>query len=147
MAKLCGTCVSTNVTVCTTCVVGAALGSNNVCNCISGYYESNGACQVCPAKCNGCQVNGVCSACADPNNRKLDQNCACPAGLYDDGSATCKTCNSLCKTCTNSTSCTSCFTENNRTLVNGQCVCSSGFYQVVNSDNTVTCKKCSAECK
>lgn len=147
MTKLCGTCAATNVTKCTTCVVGAALGSDNVCSCTTGYYESNGACQVCPAKCNGCQVNGVCSACADPLRRKLDQNCECPAGLFDDGTSTCKTCNSLCKTCTNSSSCDTCFAENNRTLVNGQCVCSSGFYQVVNSDNTVTCKKCSAECK
>lgn len=147
MAKLCGTCAAANVTRCTTCVVGAALGSDNVCSCVSGYYESNGECKVCPSKCNGCQVNGVCSACADPLRRKLDQNCDCPAGFFDDGSSTCKTCNSLCKTCTNSTSCTSCFSENNRTLVNGQCVCASGFYQVVNSDNTVTCRKCSSECK
>lgn len=147
MAKLCSTCSSDNITVCTGCVTGAAFNSNNVCECVSGFFETNGTCQTCPAKCNGCQVNGVCNACQDSANRKLDQNCDCPAGLYDDGSATCKTCNPICKTCTNSSACTSCFAENNRALVNGQCVCASGYYQVVQADNTVVCRKCNPECK
>lgn len=146
LAKLCSTCAAANVTRCTSCITGAALDSNNVCNCISGYFETNGTCQTCPAKCNGCQTSGVCTACADPQ-RRLDQNCECPAGFFDDGTAICKACNPLCKTCTNSSACTSCFTENNRSLSNGQCVCSSGFYQIVNTDNTVSCRKCSAECQ
>lgn len=66
LAKLCGTCVAANITRCTTCIAGAALDINNVCQCIPGYYETNGTCQACPAKCNGCQVNGVCAACSDP---------------------------------------------------------------------------------
>ncbi len=89
---------------------------------------------ACPNKCTTCQVNGVCSACSDVN-RKLDQNCDCAPGLYDDGTSKCKTCNPICKTCSSATTCTSCFTENNRALVNGQCLCASGFYQIINANN------------
>lgn len=109
MANLCGTCSSANASLCTTCVVGAAFDITNVCKCISGFYQINGTCVACPAKCSTCSVNGVCNTCSDPK-RSINQNCDCPAGLYDDGTATCKTCNLICKTCNSSTTCTSCFT-------------------------------------
>ena len=67
--------------------------------------------------------------------------------MYDDGTAKCKTCNPICKTCSSATTCTSCFTENNRALVNGQCLCATGFYQIINANNEVQCRKCSSECK
>jgi hypothetical protein len=147
LGKLCATCASDNITVCATCVSGATLATNtSTCSCNSGFFETNGACSPCPAKCTSCQVGGVCSVCSDPN-RKLEQNCDCGVGLYDDGTSKCKTCNPICKTCSSATTCTSCFTENNRALVNGQCVCATGYYQVVNANNEVQCKKCSSECK
>jgi len=93
-----------------------------------------------------CNVGSLCSVCSDNVTRTLANNCACLDGYYDSGSATCTRCSSLCKTCNSSTTCTSCFADSNRTLVNGQCVCSTGFYQIVNSDNTLTCGKCDASC-
>lgn len=75
LGKLCATCSNTNITYCSTCVVGAALNATTkVCSCLSGYYESAGSCLACPNKCTTCQVDGVCNACSDPN-RKLEQNC------------------------------------------------------------------------
>lgn len=53
----------------------------------------------------------------------------------------------MCLTCTNSSACSSCVTSNNRTLLNGQCVCASRFYQFINSDNSISCVQCGPECQ
>jgi hypothetical protein len=143
LAQLCATC-TTVPTNCSTCVVGASFAANNIsCVCNPGYYQSNGTCQVCSSSCTSCQVNGVCSQCSDPNNRILNQNCACAPGFYDSGAALCQACNPMCQTCNSSTICTTCFTNQNRTLVGGQCVCASGFYQFVFPNNSLTCLPCS----
>ena len=148
LANLCSKCSSAAVTNCTTCIIGATLNTTtNLCSCSAGFYEISGTCKACPAKCNGCSVGDVCNACANTVNRRLENNCACNAGFFDDGTSTCKTCNSICKTCSSINTCTDCFTENNRTLINGQCVCASGFFQIVNADNSLSCRKCSSHCK
>ncbi len=147
IASLCSTCTADSLNTCTACVVGASFNASNICNCNAGFYQANGTCVACSNKCSGCSTGGVCNTCADTVNRIFSQNCACVAGFYDDGSSLCKACNPLCLTCTNSSSCSSCVTSNNRTLINGQCVCASHFYQFINSDNSVTCVQCGPECQ
>jgi hypothetical protein len=58
----------------------------------------------------------------------------------------CSACPTLCATCSSATECTSCVTANNRALVGGQCVCATGFFQVVQPDGSLTCSPCSASC-
>ena len=96
--------------------------------------------------CATCRVGGVCDTCADTTTRSLTNNCECLTGFFDASSAVCQTCSALCKTCSSATTCTSCFTDNNRALVNGQCVCAAGFYQIVNQDGSLTCGKCAPSC-
>ncbi len=38
LASLCGTCLATTPTLCSTCVVGASIDINNTCKCLTGFY-------------------------------------------------------------------------------------------------------------
>jgi hypothetical protein len=145
-AQLCQTCTAAIRTVCATCVTGAAFDSNSVCNCLTGFYQNGALCTACPVKCLTCTTGSVCSACSDNTTRSFNDSCNCLTGFFDAGVAVCSTCPTLCKTCSSATNCTTCFDENNRTLINGQCVCKTGFYQVVNSDGSLTCSPCASTC-
>jgi hypothetical protein len=145
-APLCQTCQQATPTVCDSCVAGAAVNTANLCACLSGYYQAGALCNACPHQCLTCSVATVCNSCSDNSTRDSTQNCACITGFYDSGSAVCSKCSALCLTCNSSTTCTSCVTANNRTLVNGQCVCATGFYQIVNPDGSLTCGACDASC-
>ena len=145
-APLCQSCTKETPTVCTSCVQGAAVNNASVCACLSGYFQNGNACNTCPNACATCSVATICNTCADNTTRDKAQNCACIQGFYDAGTAICSKCSALCKTCNASSTCTSCFSENNRTLVNGQCVCSTGFYQIVNTDGSLTCGACAPTC-
>lgn len=92
-------------------------------------------------------MSDACDTCSDTVNRNLNDDCSCNVGFYDAGVAACATCNEVCKTCSSASTCDSCFTDNNRTLVNGQCVCGSGFYQFIDMSNVVTCAPCNDECE
>lgn len=142
-AQLCQSCNQSTLTICNACIFGAAFNNNTVCTCLTGFYQQNGICNACPYKCASCNVGTTCTLCSDLKTRDPNNNCSCLTGLYDAGSATCLVCSSLCLTCSSATSCTSCVTANNRALVNGQCVCATGFYQIVNPDGTLTCGQCS----
>ena len=145
-AQLCQTCASTSNTVCSSCVSGAAFNSNNICNCLSGYYQNGSLCNACPYKCANCTNANVCTTCSDAATRNFNDSCNCLTGFYDAGVAACASCPSLCKTCSSATNCTSCFTENNRVLNNGLCVCATGWFQVVNTNGSFSCSKCDPSC-
>lgn len=145
-APLCQSCNVTSPTICNSCVTGAAVNNNSLCACTPGYYQNGALCTACPYKCLTCNVGTVCNVCSDNTTRSAANNCNCLDGFYDSGSAVCSKCSVLCKTCSAASTCTSCFTENNRALVNGQCVCSTGYYQVVKSDNSLVCEPCDPTC-
>lgn len=145
-APLCQSCTKETPTVCTSCVQGAAVNNASVCACLPGYFQNGNACNTCPNACATCSVGSICNTCADNTTRDRNQNCACIQGFFDAGTAVCSRCSALCRTCNASSTCTSCFTENNRTLVNGQCVCATGFYQIVNTDGSLTCGACDPTC-
>lgn len=145
-APLCQTCTKDTPTVCSSCVAGAAVNAANLCACLTGYFQSGANCNVCPHQCATCSVGTICNTCSDTTTRDATKNCACIEGYFDSGSAVCSKCSALCKTCNASNTCTTCFSENNRTLVNGQCVCATGFYQIVNTDGSLTCGACAPTC-
>ena len=146
-APLCQSCLQATNTVCSSCVTGAAVNSTTgLCQCLTGFFQNGSSCAPCPYQCGACAVLSVCSNCSDPITRSLNNSCACNAGFFDAGVAQCATCPSLCATCSSATNCTSCFVLNNRTLVNGQCVCATGFYQVANPNGTLTCAPCDPSC-
>ena len=144
-APLCQSCNATSPTVCNSCVTGASV-VGTLCTCDSGYYQNASLCVACPYKCLTCSVGTVCDTCSDNTTRDSANNCECITGYYDSGSAVCSQCSALCKTCTAASTCSSCFEENNRQLVNNQCVCKTGFYQVVHSNGTLSCEACDPSC-
>ena len=109
LAQLCQTCAQATNTVCSSCVTGAAV-INNVCTCLSGYYQNASLCNACPYQCGICTTVSVCTTCSDNTTRNINNSCACNIGLFDAGVAVCGTCPSLCRTCSSATNCTSCFT-------------------------------------
>lgn len=145
-AQLCQSCNSTTRTTCNSCVSGAAFDNNTICNCITGFYRNAARCEACPIKCGSCSNANVCLNCSDTITRSINDSCNCIIGYFDAGSAVCSACPVLCRTCSSATTCLSCFTENQRTLSNGQCVCATGFYQVVNPDGSLTCSPCAPTC-
>lgn len=145
-APLCQTCTQAAPTVCSSCVSGAAINANSVCACLAGYYQAGALCNSCPNACATCSVASVCTTCADTVTRDSTKNCACNIGFYDSGVAACSKCSALCETCTSATTCATCFAKDNRILVNGQCVCATGFYQIVNQDGSLTCGACDPTC-
>ena len=113
---------------------------------MNGFYRDGSSCNACPHKCATCSTGSVCITCSNNDTRSLTDNCNCLSGFYDAGSAVCQTCPVLCKTCASATECTSCHEDKNRILSNGQCVCKTGFYQVVLQNGTLTCEPCDASC-
>ncbi len=77
-APLCQSCNQTTATVCNSCVLGAAVNANNVCACLSGFYQDGALCPRCPYQCQTCSVASVCTTCADNTTRDNTTNtCAC----------------------------------------------------------------------
>ena len=113
---------------------------------MTGFYQNGSLCNSCPHQCGACTTATVCSVCSDNTTRLLSTNCGCVDGTYDAGTAICSACPTLCVTCSSATVCTSCNTTANRALINGQCVCATGFFQVVNSDGSFSCQACSPSC-
>lgn len=147
LAPLCQACTNLTRTVCTSCVSGAAVNTTTkVCTCLTGFFQNGSLCNPCPYKCGSCSTGSVCTTCSDNTTRASNDSCNCLLGLYDAGVAVCSACPSLCRTCSSATNCISCFTSNNRALNNGQCVCNTGFYQVVNPNGTLSCSPCDPTC-
>jgi len=128
--------------------------TSNACVCQSGYGLLSGVCQQCP---NGYFVtNGYCVTCPlFSSYNSVSKSCECQTGYYTNPSGICvKTCgtnevysndaqacicvnglgrvNGACQVCpagstptTNGASCSFC--DDNQVLVNGYCVCKSGF--------------------
>lgn len=145
-AQLCQSCNATSRTTCNSCVSGAAFDNNTICNCITGFFRNASTCEACPVRCGSCSNANVCITCSDNTTRAFNDSCNCITGFFDAGVSVCSACPSLCRTCSSATTCTSCFTDRNRTLNNGQCVCATGFYQVVNADGSLTCSPCAPTC-
>ena len=145
-APLCQSCNVTNRTVCNSCVSGAAVNTQNICQCLTGFFQNATLCQACPVRCGTCVSSSVCLTCSDNTTRLFNDSCRCIDGTYDNNVAVCVACPSLCKTCSSATNCTSCFTQNNRALSNGLCVCKTGFFQVVAADGSLSCQPCDPSC-
>ena len=147
-APLCQSCNATSREICNSCVTGAATDANGICTCQVGFYQNGTtACPACPVKCASCSVGTVCLTCSDNATRDSNNNCECIAGYYSVNTAVCVKCPALCQTCSSATTCLSCNTANNRALVNGQCVCATGFFQVVNADGSLSCSACDPSCE
>jgi len=145
-APLCQTCTQATPTVCSACVTGAAVNNASVCACLAGYYQNGAQCTICPYKCVTCNVGSTCTLCSDNTTRDANNSCNCLAGYYDSGSAVCTVCSALCLTCSSANNCTSCIAGSNRALVNGQCICATGYYQIRNANGSLTCGQCDSSC-
>ena len=143
----CSACSSS--TVCTLCISNPYISLvNNMCSCLSGYYFSSPTCLVCPSGCSSCTSYQSCQTCKD-TNMVLSSVCACKSGFTtsNDGSK-CIACPATCPTtCSNSgldtSVCTSC-PDINANLMNGACICKSGYYYQLNQ---FTCTSCPLPCK
>jgi hypothetical protein len=145
--KLCAVCQPNNPKICSNCLSGASLNFfDNTCACSDGFYENNGTCNKCAAKCATCKVSSSCDTCADVN-RDLNNNCSCIAGFYDAGVDKCATCNPSCATCSSATACVTCDARKFRALKDSVCVCQDGYFELIYENGTKTCTKCSSECK
>ena len=145
--KLCAVCNPTNPKICSTCLVGASLNFfDNTCACSDGFYENNGTCNKCAAKCATCKVASTCDTCADVN-RDINNNCSCIAGYYDAGVDKCALCNPSCATCSSATACVTCDARKFRALKDSVCVCQDGYFELIHENGTKVCTKCSSECK
>jgi hypothetical protein len=130
-AKLCSTCTAAKPTVCSSCITGAMMSRfDNSCSCSSGFFETNGTCRKCPARCATCTIPSTCDTCAD-TNRNINNNCLCNVGFYDAGVDKCVACNSNCVTCENRTTCSSCDSRRFRTLQSGLCLCQRGYFELI----------------
>ncbi|KAL4456740.1 hypothetical protein ABPG73_014766 [Tetrahymena malaccensis] len=123
--SICQTC--TNSTICTSC--------------IQGYYLSTNQCQKCDDSCLSCSGPGVsnCIICSQPNyyisikqNYQCVQQCDLTQAQYVDITTNlkqkyCKQCQNLCQTCSNSDNCDTCI---------------QGYYM----DGNV-CKQCDSSCQ
>ena len=146
-APLCQTCQQATRDTCDSCVTGATVNTTtNVCECNTGFFQNGAICTACPSKCSTCTTATLCVGCADLTTRDATNNCVCNAGFYEAGTAICSACPTLCLTCSAATVCTSCRSADNRALVLGQCVCATGFFQVINADGTFTCSPCASTC-
>ena len=135
-AKLCAVCDAVNTGVCRTCMIGASLNPiDNTCSCQTGFYESNGACVACPARCAACKSGLVCDSCSD-TKRDLTNNCACVASFFDAGIDKCQSCNPGCATCTSSASCLTCDAKKFRVVKGGACICDDGFFELAFQNGT-----------
>ena len=146
-APLCQTCLVATRDTCVSCVTGATVNATTtVCECNTGFFQDSTICTACPSKCSTCTSATLCVGCADTTTRDVTNNCVCNNGMYESGTAICSACPTLCLTCSAATVCTSCVTADNRVLNNGQCVCATGFFQIVNADGTFTCSPCASTC-
>ncbi|KAL4470077.1 hypothetical protein ABPG72_008736 [Tetrahymena utriculariae] len=107
---------SESATQCTKCQIAYNRQINltsNTCDCKKGYAVQNQDpyyCQPCPYFCNDClsslnaitqKYDVVCSACQDPTNRLLINQCDCNPGYYSvPGDPSCKKCHYSCEKCT-----------------------------------------------
>jgi len=88
----CATC--TSPTVCQTCQ-GNRLLTNNLCPCLTGFYDSGvAACLRCNYTCQTCSSGSSCSTCNSADFRTLSNgSCLCNDRTYDTlASATCAAC-------------------------------------------------------
>lgn len=74
---------------------------NNVCECISGYYNIEGefVCGQCNSRCKACDGGSAsnCTECSADDNRELNSShCDCISGYYENSSGVCASCNSKC---------------------------------------------------
>jgi hypothetical protein len=153
----CLACTMTNT--CATCAVNYQLSSTNVC--IPQCNITN--CLTCsnPTTCSACVgnlvlTNNACN-CPDTTYTIVNNNCVCPTGTTLSA-GTCVACNvTNCQTCSSTNYCANCMNnlqlticgcnDNTFTIVNGQCVCPSGFTLSAGTCvgcNVANCQTCSS---
>jgi hypothetical protein len=134
-----------NVIVCTSCQINAALASSVDCQCNTGFYmDSAGLCQTCPAQCSSCTgpTLAQCTAC----------NSTSYPIFYQAGSG-CLDCHSNCARCFggNTNNCNSCHFSAIYSSTLKTCTCSATKYMSLGACYTcdpkcLTCETTSSNC-
>ena len=123
---------------------------SNGCICKRSFFNTssllNSSCIPCMDEGLSCNSSSTCNDCRDPNAILNSSNrCICKDQFYlDDGD--CKNCDIQCKTCSQSGKCLSCIAENT-TLINDDCKCNNGYYNISILDKFDSCIKCMDICK
>ena len=135
----CAACVSSST--CISCIdLNSYLNSSNLCECKSGYYQTNDVCTACNAICKMCVSASECVECADENSYLEGSTCICKDGFYLDTS--CLPCLNTCQKCLSLDECISCL-DPNSIIDNSICKCKEGFYL---EDTASMCSPCNETC-
>lgn len=51
------------------------------CDCVVGYFDNSGTCELCMKNCKSCTVGNKCISCPDGSNRAGDL-CECSDGYF-----------------------------------------------------------------
>lgn len=137
------------------------LNSTNVFNstcvpnyCAPPYFSDSLQCQLCPAGCMVCQMDGGCFQCSTNFTLATDgRTCivaSCGLGGFLNTSSQCQTCSSSCRSCVgSSTACSSCPIASNSSLqtylLSSSCAasCPDGYFKHAES---LSCRKCDPKC-
>ena len=126
------------------------------CRCIEGYYllrtQDSATCEMCETTCLTCSENSYqCTTCDATEFRELNNQAECQCiGNYVEVLGQCldSTCQNVAENCqqcaydpaTMEQECTDC--GGNRMIVNGECVCSAGYYE-----KEGVCEQCGEGCQ
>ncbi|CAD8106981.1 unnamed protein product [Paramecium primaurelia] len=149
----CNSCDNVNFDNCLDCSkeLQYRIQIGNTCICMEGYYDIVGEpiCDKCSYKCKSCKdTNDYCLDCPSNSGRELgsDNSCSCTEEYYDEiENPLCKLCHFKCQSCTDGTeqSCTTCNLNKFRKLINNECICMKGYFEM----EVQECQKCSSYCQ
>ena len=123
----CATCSPTSPSTCYSCLDQIPL-INNHCGCANGQYLTSQGCSNCSAECETCAApSGLCLTC-NKNKYCYELTCQCVSGWFDSRIKDCGICSPRCLTCSRNNPCLSCQSGLQRTMINGSCLCKSGYY-------------------
>ncbi|CAD8090860.1 unnamed protein product [Paramecium sonneborni] len=109
------------------------------------YHDKNQwTCLNCPNQCMTCTSLIDCQICQNTYTL-TKQGCVCKQNQYED-SIQCYDCPVLCKQCLSATYCIECFLSDFRELVQGECTCMEGYYEVIGSTICLQCHQFCKEC-
>lgn len=134
----CLTCV--DGTTCASCIANNAYMVNGNCICSDGYWNTTELvsidnCIPCDESCATCSSPTTCTEC------KQSYYVSIQVGDL----LTCLKCKEDCLTCIDGTSCLTCI-SNSSEIINGDCVCLTGFYNQTSLNTVDACKHCDTKC-
>jgi hypothetical protein len=148
----CQRCNGTSSTDCLTCISKDMILARGNCTCSSGKYLDIriSQCVECDMTCNECSGPGpsLCTSCKASSSYVsailVGSTCTCPPSTFLNELGLCLPCKPRCTECKNGfvTGCTAC--PSSSTLVNGSCVCKTGYY--LEGDQCKLLTTCHATC-